>query len=78
MLRDGEEKGSSFSRFGFDPDSSAIAFHDPLANSQSDAGTAVFLIVMESLENAKDFLLVLGIDTDAIICHAEAPGVSGF
>ena len=69
MLRDGEEEGCSFSRFGFDPDSSAIALHHPLANSQSDAGTAVFPIMMESLEKTKQFLLVLWIDADAIVLH---------
>ena len=67
MLGDGEEEGCRLSGLGFDPDSSAIALNHPLANSQSDAGAAVFLIVMEPLEYAKDFLLVLGIDADAVV-----------
>ena len=73
VLRDGEEEGCSFAGFGFDPDSSAIALNHALANSQSDAGAAVFLVMMEPLEYAKDFLLVLGVDADAVVLHRKAP-----
>ena len=72
MLGDGEVEGSPFPGFGFDPDSSAIALDHPLADSQSDAGAAVFLIVMEPLENTKDFLLVLWIDADAVVLRPKS------
>src|SRR5277367_2433546 len=69
ILRDGEVEGCSFSRFGFDPDSSAIALNHPLANSQPDAGAAILLVVMETFENTENFLLVLRIDPYAIIAN---------
>src|ERR1700676_2389961 len=69
ILRDGEAESRSFSRLGFDPDSSAIALNHPLANSQPDTGAAIFLVVMQPFENAKDFLLVLRVDPYAIIAN---------
>src|SRR5579862_9214325 len=67
VSRDGEEKGCSLSRFGFDPDSSPVALDHPLADREADARSAVFLIAMESLENTKDFLLISWIDTDPVV-----------
>ena len=69
VLWEGEVEGCSFSELGFNPDPSAVAFHHALADSQSDAGAAIFLIVMEPLEYAKDFLLVLRVDADAVVLY---------
>jgi len=69
VLRDGEEEGGSCSGLGFDPDCSSIAFNNPLANSQSNAGPAIFIGVVKSFEDAKDFLLVLGVDADTVVLN---------
>src|SRR5580704_10081443 len=73
VLWDGEEEGCSFSGLRLDPDSSAITFHDALANREPNAGTGVFLIVMEAFEYTKDFLLVLRVDTDSVIPNGKTP-----
>src|SRR5580658_6945295 len=70
---DGKEKGRSFTRRGFDPDSSAVTLNHALANCQSDAGAGIFPVTMEPLENTEDYLLVMGIDADAVVPHREAP-----
>ena len=67
MFGDGEEEGGSLAGRGFDPDSSAVTFNHALANCQSDAGAAVFLVAMKSFEYTEDFLLVLRIDADAVV-----------
>ena len=72
MLRDCGTGGCSFRWLGFDPDSSAITLNHALANSQPGAGVSP--VTMETLENAKDFLLVPGIDADAFILHGKEPG----
>ena len=41
-----EAEGRSLSEFGFDPDPPLIPFHDPLTDSQSNAGTRIFLAGM--------------------------------
>ena len=73
MLRDGEKDGGSFSKFGFDPDSSAIAINHAFANCEANAGATVFLVAMETFENTKDFLLVLRFDTDTVVLNGKAP-----
>ena len=73
MPRDGEEESCSFPWLGFDPDSSAIALNHALANSQSDAGAGIFLILMEPFENTEDFLLVLGVDPYAVVLNRNTP-----
>src|SRR5579862_2665882 len=72
-VREGEVECCSFSRGGVDPDSSAIAFNHALANCESNAGPAVFLVAMKPFEYTKDILLVLRIDPDAVILNREAP-----
>src|SRR5579862_5310861 len=73
-LGDGEAEGCSFPESGLDPDCSSIACNHPLANSESNAGAAIFLVTMEPFEYAKDFLLVLRIDAYAVIAHGKLPG----
>src|SRR5579862_225707 len=66
-LGDCEEEGCPLPDFGFDPDSASVEFNHALANRQTDAGPAIFGVTMEPLEYAKDFLLVLRIDTDPVV-----------
>src|SRR5580692_3499458 len=73
VLRDGEEEGCPFSGLRLDPDSSAITFHDALANREPNAGTGIFLIVMEAFEYTKNFLLVLRVDPDSVIPNCKTP-----
>src|SRR5579871_2825722 len=68
-LRDGEEEGCSLARLGLDPDPSAIALNHSLANRQSDAGAAVFVVVMKPFEYTENLLLVARIDPYAIIAN---------
>ncbi len=68
---DGEVEGGAVAGGGFDPDSSTVAFNDPLANSQPNTCAAIFLVPMKPFEYAKDFLLVLRIDPDAVIPYGK-------
>ena len=49
-----------------------VTFDDTLANGQADAGAGNHC-AMQPLEDPKDFLVIFGRDTDAVISHGKAP-----
>src|SRR5206468_7185881 len=61
-------------RFG--PDAAALAFDDLLADSQDDAGSRVFLLDVQALEDDEDPRGVLGIEADAVVADGEDPLVA--
>jgi hypothetical protein len=64
---DGEQEGRSLFVLGFDPDTPPISFGDSLADGQADAG--IFVVRMKAIEDPKNVLLRLGMDTDAVILY---------
>jgi hypothetical protein len=52
-----------------------MARHDLLGDSQPDAGAAVLLPAVESLEDDEDPLEVVRLDPDAVVLDADAPAV---
>ena len=71
--RDGEEKGGSFSRFGFDPNLAAAAFDTSLANRKPHAGTRIVRLFVEATEDSENLLVELPRNADAIIPYRKYP-----
>ena len=59
---------------GFDPDATADAFDDHLAEGEADAGTGVLVPRVQSLEHNKELAGVRGVNTDAVVLNTEDPG----
>ena len=60
-----------------EPDAPAILFDDPLANSQSDAASRIFVSAVQALEQSKDLLGKLRFDSDSVIRDTKnTPAVS--
>ncbi len=70
---DRKEKRRTLAWFGFDPDSSPGALDDPFANSEPHAGAGIDGDAMKAFEEAKDLLLVLGLNADAVILNRKEP-----
>src|SRR5665213_3954473 len=62
---------------GFHPDASAATFDDFLADRESDAGSRVFLCVVEAFEESEYFPLVLGVDAYAVISDSKGEVIPG-
>src|SRR6185437_5848450 len=63
---DREEEIGSFSGFGFHPDPPIITLDDALADSQSDTRSRIVVRAMKSCKQAKDLLLILGLNAYSI------------
>jgi hypothetical protein len=50
-----------------------VSFHDPLTNSEADSRTGVFVSCMQTLEQAKNSLLIFWFDSNAVVAHREYP-----
>ena len=50
-----------------------MALNDAFADGQADAGSRMFAAVVQTLEDDEDLLLVLRIDTNAVVRDAEVP-----
>jgi len=74
-LRSGkrEVERRALSGLGFGPDSTTVAFHDPLTHRQSDASPGMLVLGVESLEHLEDTIHVLGINTDPFVPNGYAP-----
>jgi hypothetical protein len=57
---------------GFDPNLASVAFHDSKANRQTDARSGD-ASPMQPLEDAKNLLVILGRNSNAVIGHAKLP-----
>lgn len=57
---------------GLDPDAAAMDLDDALDDGEADAGALG--TGLQTLEEAEDLLLELGIDADAVVAHVEDPG----
>jgi hypothetical protein len=68
---DSESESRSATGFGFDPDSSSILFNDSLTDSQADACAGVFGTGVQTLEEAKNYLLVFWGNSDAIVTYSK-------
>jgi hypothetical protein len=55
-----------------------MTFYDLLANREADPGTWVIFPSMEALKNYKNPLIILRIDSYAIILDSENPFVTTF
>src|SRR5690349_20188923 len=69
-------KRRTSSWFRFDPDTSAAAFHDSLANGEAHAGSRKIGGAVKTFEDTKDLLLILGLDADAVVADRKAPVVA--
>ena len=67
-FRQCEIKRGPLANLGLHPHAASVAFHQTLANRQTDSGSWN-APAMESLENNKNLLVILGIDPDAIVRH---------
>src|SRR5436309_3956399 len=70
-LGNGEEKRGAVSGLRFDPDSPAVAFHDPLAQGQADASPRVFGRDVQPLKNDEDAIEIFWLDADAVVFHRK-------
>ena len=60
-------------RLGFKPDFAAVAFHNPLADGQTDAGAGIFLLGMQALKENEHPLGILRLDADAVVFDGKQP-----
>ena len=67
MNRKRNDKFGSFSDGTFDSDASVMPFDDLLTNGQPHTGTFILITPVQSLEYAENALMVLGIDSDAVV-----------
>jgi hypothetical protein len=58
--------------FGLDPNLTAVALNDLLAERQADTGPFVLFTRVEPLKDDEDAILVLALDTNPIIAHRQA------
>src|SRR6185295_3578461 len=56
---------------GLDPDASAVALDDLLADGEADAGAGVLLTGVQALKQHEYFLEVLGLDADPVVPDEE-------
>ena len=62
-------------RFRFYPNAASMPFYDLFANGKPNAGASVFAAGMQALKDKKNSFKVLRLNTNAIIAHAEMPGI---
>src|SRR5207249_12086519 len=72
-----EEKGGAGARSGLDPDPTAQALDDALADDQAAAGPGVGVAQLQALEEVEDPIEVLAIDADAVVRDGKHPVGSG-
>src|SRR4051812_4160203 len=73
LISNGKIEAASFSRCGFGPDPAPMQLDDLLAMRQTDAGAFVFAAGMQSLEDNKDPVQELPVNTNAVVLHEELP-----
>ena len=57
----------AFSRFTLGPDPTAVVSHDPGTDGQTDTRPWIFVMVVQSLKDAKDALCIGRVKSDSII-----------
>ena len=62
----------AFAGLGLDPDAAIMPFDDALADREAHSGTRQFAAV-QALEDPENAIVVLRIDTDAVVSHADRP-----
>ena len=78
MLRaegQGEVKRGALAGVRVHPDTSAMLFHDFLAERQADPGAGIVGGRMQTLKDDEDTVGILRIDPDTVIPHGEEPFV---
>jgi hypothetical protein len=73
LVIEAEVEDRTFAGFGFQPDAATVAFYDLLDKGEADSG-AVFLPVgriLQPLEDAENFMMVFGIDTDTVVLDVK-------
>jgi len=70
-LWDRETEHASGAGRGVDPNTPARALDDPFAHGQTDSSSGVLFAGVQSLENGKDPLVVLGVDSNPVITNFE-------
>jgi hypothetical protein len=73
LTRKSETKHRALAGLGFNPEAAVVAFENPAADSQTDAGAGILLAPVETLEDPEDAVVVAGFDADAVVAHAEEP-----
>ena len=63
------------SGFGLDPNTSAVAFNDSLADCEADSGTRIFLPGMEALKDREYPIGRMRVDADAVVTDRKDPVV---
>jgi hypothetical protein len=66
-----EVECAAFANLGFQPDSPTVSLDDLFANSQTGARSFILLLVMQPAKDAKDLLVIAGIDADAVVANIE-------
>src|SRR6185437_15915865 len=71
IRRDRKEEFGSLPNLRFNPDAAAAVLHDSLANSETDPGAGVTAFGMQTLEDAKDPLMIFRVDSDSVIFNGK-------
>src|SRR5579871_1496073 len=67
----GHNKGGAFAGLTPGSNGTAMPVGDPAANGESDTGTFIFRAAVQPLEDSKNFLQMLLIETNAVICDGN-------
>src|SRR5262249_5648986 len=73
LCRDGEKEGRALPGLRLDPDPSAVALHDPLADGQADSGSRIVGPAVEALKDQEDAASVLRLDPDTVVANGKQP-----
>ena len=68
---EGEIKSGAFVGFSLRPDAASVLVNNALHRGQTNARTFEILGPMQPLENAKEFVLVLHVEADAIVADED-------
>ena len=70
-------KTRPFARDGFHPNPSAVAFDNLFADGQPDACAGILIASVQPLEDDKNSLEILRVDSNPVIAHTEVPNFAG-
>src|ERR1700690_4172530 len=68
-------KYTSVPSLGLKPNPATVANHYTTADGQSNASTRILCLIMQPLEYFKDPLVILGVDSDAVVADGKGPFV---
>ena len=64
-------KSGAFTGHADSSDTTLMIFYDPFTHGEADAGTAVLIIAMKTLEDAEDLVRIFLVETDSVIADPD-------